>query len=61
MSDKLPKIIDDISALTVVEMADLVKALEENLEFQLQSPPRPRSAGQAKVRKKPLKTLSTSS
>ncbi len=29
MSDKLPKIIDDISALTVVEMADLVKALEE--------------------------------
>ena len=29
MSDKLPKIIDTISELSVVEIADLVKALEE--------------------------------
>ncbi len=29
MSDKLQKIIDSVSELTVVEMADLVKALEE--------------------------------
>jgi len=29
MSDKVNKLLDDISALTVLELADLVKALEE--------------------------------
>ena len=34
MSDKLQKIIDSVSELTVVEMADLVKSLEEKFGFK---------------------------
>lgn len=45
MSDKLPKIIDNISELSVVEIADLVKALEEKFGVSASIAAAPISAG----------------
>jgi large subunit ribosomal protein L7/L12 len=38
VSDKLQKIIDDVSALTVLELSDLVKALEETFGVTAAAP-----------------------
>ena len=56
MSDKLPKIIDSISELSVVEIADLVKALEEKFGVSASVAATPAGSAGAPVADTPTET-----